>query len=410
MEQNEFKSRRQKLIDIIGISGMAILPATLSQNFYYVTGFPESNAVVVLIPQREQGQYILFCHTNNNQAEIYSTYEVDDVFSITELDDIIPGLLETCQRLYYPLGYDSNFDNKVIRWINQLKTQIHSSVPNQLLALDHILHEMRLYKTEAETDAMRAASQALVQVCKRAMQFCRPNLYEYELEAEIVHELIRNGCSYPPYPIVVAGGKNTNRLDYSKNNEVLNNNELVLVDVGVKLDYYTATITRTFPVNGFFTKPQKLIYELVLKAQQASINKIYPGNSWIEPHKAATEIITQELIQLDLLIGKFNTLIEEEAYKRFYPQQTCYWLGMDVRDCGNYKIDEVWRNLEPNMVMTVESRINILPSEDIAEEWWNIGICIKDNILITSTGHEVLTIDLPKASAEIENFMAILNS
>jgi len=401
MEPSEFKNRRQQLIDLIGIGGIAILPAIpvghnhQDSNFYYVTGLPKSAAIAVIIPQREQGQYILFCRTTDDLDSL--AYGADDVFSITEIDAIIPGLLETCQRLYYPIGYYPEFDNKIISWINQLRTQIHSSVPNQILALDHILHEMRLYKTEAEAETMRTASQFLIQAYKRAMRFCHPNLYEYELEAEIAHELIRNGCDYPLYPI--AGGKNV------YNDKILNDNDLVLMDVGVKLNHYTVTIARTFPVNGYFTKLQKLIYELVLKSQRAAINKIYPGNSWLEPHIAATEIITNGLIQLGLLIGKFNNLIEEEAYKRFYPQPTCNWLGMDFPDCGDYKVNEIWRNLEPNMVMTVESGIYIAPAEDIAEEWWNIGICIKDNILITSAGHEVLTADLPKASAEIEAFM-----
>ncbi|MBE9562124.1 MAG: M24 family metallopeptidase [Proteobacteria bacterium] len=395
MKKSEFKFRRQKLMDIIGIGGIAILPSTFLQNFYYITGFSQ-DAIAIIIPQREQGQYILFCQNN---LEIY---DADDIFSISDIDDIIPGLLETCQRLYYPIGYDSDFDKKIITWINTLKNQIYSNAPSELLALDHILYEMRLYKTEAEATAMRAASQVLVQAYKRAMQFCHHDLYKYELEAEIVHELIRNGCSYPPYPITIVGGN----YKFNDKDAVLEDNDLVKIDAGVRLENYAATITRTFPINGHFSKFQKLIYEIVFKAQHAAIKKIYPGNNWIEPHTAAVEIITEELIKLGLLIGKFNILIEEEAYKRFYPQKTCYWLGLDIYDNCDYKVNETWRDLEPNMVMSVEAGIYIPPAEDIAEEWWNIGICIKDNILITSAGHEVLTIDLPKARAEIEKFMA----
>ncbi len=400
MKISEFKYRRQQLIDIIGIGGIAILPATLCQNFYYLTGFLQPNAVAIIIPQREQGQYILFCQDESQN------YGVDDIFSITEIDNIILGLLETCQRLYYPIGYDSNFDNKVISWINKLRNQIYSNAPTEILALDNILHEMRLYKTEAEAEAMRATSQILVQAYKHVMQFCLPGLIERELEAELVHKLISNG-SNPLYPTTVAGGKNIIKRDYSDNKEILNDDDLVMVNVGTRSNHYASTIARTFPVNRSFTKLQKLIYELVLKAQQAAIYKIYPGNNWIEPHKAATEVITKGLIHLDLLVGKFNTLIEEEAYKRFYPYQTCHWLGMDINETANYKMNEIWRDLQPNMAMTVESGIYIPEAEDIAKEWWNIGICIKDNILITSTGHEVLTVDLPKASAEIEDFMAI---
>lgn len=399
MEPIEFKARRQKLIDIIGIGGIAILPAVILQNFYYITGLSQKNSIAIIIPQREQGQYILFCQDN------LAIYDADDVFSITDIDDIIPGLLETCQRLYYPIGYSAYFDKKIIKWINKLRNQIYSNVPRELLALDHILYEMRLYKTEAEFVAIRSASQILIQAYKRAMQFCQPNLYEYELEAEIVHELISNGCDYPPYPITIASGNY--KFNYTANNAILTDNDLVMINAGVKLNHYTATIARTFPVNGNFSKLQKLIYEIVLKAQQAAINKIYPGNNWLEPHTAAVEIITTELMQLGLLIGKFNILIEEEAYKRFYPYQTCWWLGLDIHDNCEYKVNEIWRDLQPNMTMSVESGIYIPPAEDIAEEWWNIGICIKDSILITSTGHELLTIDLPKARAEIENFMAV---
>ncbi|MFK5971153.1 MAG: M24 family metallopeptidase [Candidatus Marithrix sp.] len=399
MDKTEFKYRRQQLVDIIGIGGMAILPATLCHNFYYVTGFLQSDAVAIIIPQREQGQYILFCQDQSQ------TCGVDDIFSLTEIDNIILGLLETCQRLYYPIGYDSNFDNKIISWINKLRNQIYSNVPTEILALDNILHEMRLHKSEAEAEAMRATSQILIKAYKRVMQFCQPGLVECELEAELIHNLICNG-SNPLYPITIASGKNIIKRNYNDNNTILNDNDLVIIEAKTKLDHYVATIARTFPINRSFTKLQKLVYELVLKAQQAAIHKIYPGNNWIEPHKAATEVITKGLIELNLLVGKFNILVEEEAYKRFYPYQTCHWLGMDFNETANYKINEIWRDLKPNMAMTVESGIYISPAEDIAKEWWNIGICIKDNILITSTGHELLTVDLPKASAEIENFMA----
>jgi len=432
MDKSEFKKRRQKLMTLLCEGSIAILPAAPLQyrnrdvpypyrqdsNFYYLSGFPEPQALAVLIPEREQGQYLLFCREKDQYQETLSgnraglegacqIYGADDAFPITDIDEIVPGLMESCHRLYYPMGYYQEFDEQIIEWLNQLRGRVRAGVvaPTEVMALDYILHEMRLRKNDVEIHTIRAGAKVVIRAHKRAMRFCRPGLYEYEIEAEIVHELLHSGCREPAFPTMVAGGKNACILHYTANNAQLNDNELVLVDSGAELDYYASDITRTFPINGYFTKPQKIIYELVLKAQRAALSKIYPGNRWNEPFDAAARVITKGLIELGLLIGKLENLLDEEAYQRFYMYHIGHWLGMDVHDPGNYKIDEIWREFENGMVMTVEPGIYIPPAQDIEEKWWNIGIRIEDNVLITEGGHEVLTADLPKTVAEIEAFL-----
>ncbi len=434
MNNSEFKKRRQQLMEIMGEGSMAIIPAApehirncdlhypyrQDSHFYYLTGFPEAQALAVLVPQRKQGQYILFCREIQREKETWQgnraglegaceIYGADDAFPITDIEDIVPGLMESCHRVYYPMGYYQEFDDQVVEWMNQLRGRVRDGVvaPSEMVALDYVLQEMRLYKTEAEIEAIRASTFVSMRAHKRAMLFCRPGLYEYELEAEIVHELMRSGCRETAFPTIVAGGKNGGMCHYTANSDILNDDELVVVDAGAELDHYASDIARTYPINGHFTKPQKILYELLLKAQRAAINKIYPGNQWNEPYQASVEVITQGFIEIGLLVGKFDVLMEEEAYKRFYTQHHIgHWLGMDAHDQGNYKVDEVWRELEPNMVMTVEPSLSIPVQEDIAEEWWNINISIEDEVLITENGHEVLTADLPKTVAEIEALMA----
>lgn len=431
MDKTEFKERREELMNIMGSGSMAILPAAHKKirncdvyypyrqesNFYYLTGFPEPEALTVLIPERTQGQYFLFCREKNQDKEIWhghrcglegacEIYGADDAFPITDIDDIVPRLMENCRRLYYPMG--SEFDEKIQEWINELRGLAHFGVvaPNEIVTLDSVLHEMRLFKTEAEIQAISTAIDISIAAHKRAMRYCRPGLYEYQLEAEISHEFLRRGCRSPSYPSIVASGANAKTFHYTDNSSILKDGDLVLIDAGAEFDYYASDITRTFPVNGHFTEAQKSIYELVLKAQQAVMSKIRPGNQWNELNEVAVKVITQGLIELGLLVGDFDELLKQEAGKRFfYAQRVSHWLGMDVHDPGDYKIDDVWRELEPGMVMTVEPGIYIPISDDIPEKWWNISIRIEDNVLVTETGHKVLTAAMPKTVEEIEAFM-----
>ncbi|MCK5663626.1 MAG: aminopeptidase P N-terminal domain-containing protein, partial [Thiotrichaceae bacterium] len=400
MNKIEFKNRREELMGMMGEGSMAILSAATQKirncdvhypyrqdsDFAYLTGFPEPEALAVIIPEREQGQYILFCREKDHYdqhiglEDACELYGADDAFPITDIDEIVPCLLESCRCLYYPMGYSQTFDEQIINWINQLRARIRNGVvaPNEMVALDHILHEMRLFKSEAEEKAIRTAVDIGMRAHKRAMRFCQPGLYEYELEAEINHEFIRNGCRSPAFPSIVGGGKNACIFHYTENNCILNDGDLVLIDAGAEFNHYASDITRTFPINGHFSPAQKTIYELVLKAQQAALSKIYPGNQWNEVLKVAIDVITQGLIELGLLVGKFDALIEEEAYTRFYVPNIGHWLGMDVHDTGDYKVDNVWRELEAGLVMTVEPGLYITAAEDIAKEWWNIGIRIED--------------------------------
>lgn len=433
MDKDEFKDRRQRLMDMMGPDSMAILPTApervrnrsiyhgyrTDSDFYYLTGFPEPETLAVLVPGREQGQYILFCRERDQEQEAWhgrraglegacEQYGADDAFPITDIDDIIPGLMESCRRLYYPMGCYPEFDEKVLDWLNQLRNQARTGVviPQEIVTLDHVLHEMRLFKSEAEVSAIRQAIAISIQAHERAMRVCRPGLFEYMLEAELLHEFVRQGSRSPAYPSIVASGDNACILHYTDNTDVLEAGELVLIDAGAEFDYYAADITRTFPVDGHFSKPQKLVYNLVLQAQRAAIEQLYPGRYWDDPYKAAIEVITTGLKELGLLVGKLDTLIEEEAYKRFYMHRIGHWLGIDVHDVGDYKVDEMWRVLEPGMVMTVEPGLYIPASDDVPREFWDIGVRIEDNVLITTNGHEVLTAALPKTVAEIEALMA----
>lgn len=432
MDKTEFAQRRQLLMEMMGPSSMAILSTgplrTRNGNtdyryrpdsyFYYLTGFPEPEAIAVLIPEREQGRYILFCRERDPGKELWhgrraglegacDYYGADDAFPITDIDDIIPGLMESCRRLYYPMGHYATFDQQIMDWLNQLRGRIRTGVvpPREMVALDHLLQEMRLYKSPAEIAVMRTAADLTVRAHKRAMQCCRPGMYEYQLAAEIEYEFAKAGCQAPAYPTIVGGGANGCILHYIENSEPLQEGDLVLIDAGAEFDYYAADITRTFPINGRFSPSQKIIYELVLKAQKAALDTLYPGHHWDEPYQAAVQVITEGLRDLGLLVGKLEVLLEEEAYKRFYMHRIGHWLGMDVHDPGEYKVDNEWRLLEAGMVMTVEPGIYIPAADDIPQEWWNIGVRIEDDVLITEEGHEVLTAELPKSVWEIEELM-----
>ena len=434
MEKSEFERRRQQLVEMMGEGSIAMIPAAPEvirnrdvhyayrpdSDFYYLTGFPEPEALAVIVPEREQGQYILFCREKDKEKEIWhgkraglegacEIYGADDAFPITDIDDIVPGLMESSHRVYYPMGCNPELDEKVIGWMNNLRQQARKGVcaPREIFTLDHVLHDMRLYKSEAELQAIRAAIAITVRGHERAMQTCKPWLFEYQLEAELNYEFMYGGSRYPSYPAIVAGGANACTLHYTENDCILNDGDLVLIDAGAEFDFYAADITRTFPVNGVFSEPQKTIYNLVLAAQQAAIDKVRPDNRWDEPHEAAVKVITKGLKELGLLVGKLDTLIEEEAYKKFFMHRTCHWLGMDVHDVGEYKVEQAWRLLEPDMVMTVEPGIYIPAGmEGVPEEWWNIGVRIEDNVLVTEAGNEVLTKALPRSVEDIERLMA----
>ena len=433
MNRREFSRRRKQLMRMMGRDAIAILPTAPERirnrdaeyryrpdsDFYYLTGFPEPEAVLVLAPGRRQGEALLFCRERDPEKETWTgrragpegavaDYGFDDAFPIGDIDDILPGLLEDRERVFYTMGVYKDFDERLIGWINRLRAASRAGQrpPEEFVALEHLLHDMRLYKSAAELRAMRKAAQVAAAAHVRAMQACRPGMMEYELEAEFCHEFRRHGCEHAYTPIV-GGGENACILHYTENDARLNDGDLVLIDAGAEFDCYASDITRTFPVNGVFSKPQRALYELVLKAQRAAIRRIRPGAHWNQPHEAAVRTLTRGLVDLGILKGQPAKLVKDEAYRRFYMHRTGHWLGMDVHDVGDYKVGDEWRVLEPGMVMTVEPGLYIPPgSKGVAKKWWGIGIRIEDDVAVTRDGCEVLTDAVPKTVAGIEALMA----
>jgi Xaa-Pro aminopeptidase len=395
-------------------------PYRQNSDFYYLTGFVEENAVLALIPGRSQGEVILFCQEKDKTKELWTgilfgpeqaklQLEFDDAFPVGDIDDILPGLIEGRDRVYYAMGKDARFDQRVMEWVKTIRSRVKLGAhpPGEFLVLDHLLNEMRLIKSTAEIKLMDRAATISVAAHKRAMLATRPGLYEYHLEAEILHEFVSSGSRAPAYNSIIAAGENACILHYIENKEELRDGDLVLIDAGCEYEYYAADITRTFPVSGRFSPEQAALYNIVLNAQLEAINVIKPGTPWDEPHNITVRIITSGLLELGLLHGNLDELIAAEAYKPFYMHRSGHWLGIDVHDVGDYKIEANWRLLEPGMVTTIEPGIYVAPDNmDVAKKWRGIGIRIEDDVLITKSGNRVLTEGAPKTIAEIEAFMA----
>lgn len=433
MNRKEFERRRKRLMQMMGDDAIAILPAAPirlrnrdveysyrpDSDFYYLTGFPEPEAVMVLAPGRAHGEFILFCRERNLEQETWNgrragqegavaRYGADDSFPITDIDDILPGLLEHRERVFYTMGIHADFDQRVIGWVNRLRTQARAGIhaPGEFVALEHALHDMRLYKSRDEVKAMRKAAGISVEAHRRAMRACRAGMKEYQIEALLTQTFMEHGCRHAAYPSIVGGGVNGCILHYTENADTLNEGDLLLVDAGAEQECYAADITRTYPVNGHYSKAQRALYELVLASQYAAIDAVQPGHHWNEPHMAAVQVLTEGLVELGLLKGRVSTLIKKETYRRFYMHRTGHWLGMDVHDVGDYKIDDEWRILEPGMVLTAEPGLYIpAGSKGVAKKWWNTGIRIEDDVLVTRTGHEVLSGELEKEPDDIEALM-----
>jgi Xaa-Pro aminopeptidase len=315
--------------------------------------------------------------------------------------------MESCDRVYYTMGMYAEFDTRMAEWVNTLRAKLNRGVhtPQEFVALDHLLHDMRLYKSRSEISAMRKSAKVAVEAHKRAMRLTEPGLFEYEVEAEFRHEFRRNDAwvSYSP---IVAGGKNACILHYVENNVELKDGELLLIDAGCELDYYASDITRTFPVNGRFSPEQRAVYEIVLEAQHAAIEKTLVGNHWNEPHDAAVKVITKGLRKLGLLEGSLPKLIKDGAYQPYYMHRTGHWIGMDVHDVGDYKVGDEWRMLETGMVTTVEPGIYIGNSRKIPKAFRNIGIRIEDDVAVTNKGPDVLSKGLVTDPDDIESLMS----
>ena len=423
------QSRRARLAAQLG-DGIAIIatapeatrnrdthyPYRFDSYFYYLTGFTEPEAVAVLIGGAAP-RALLFCRDKDETREIWDgfrygpqaaqqTFAFDAAYSIAELDTRLPELMGNVGKLAYAVGFDPAWDARVLGWLNAVRSKARQGIraPAEIVDVRAMLDEMRLFKDNHEIDTMRRSGQIASDAHRRAMRATQPGRFEYEIEAELLHHFYAQGAQAPAYPSIVAGGANACVLHYVENRASLRDGDLLLIDAGCELDGYASDITRTFPVNGKFSAAQKDVYQIVLAAQDAAMASVCPGNTWIAPHQAAVRVLTQGMVDLKLLHGSIDELIESEAYSRFYMHRTGHWLGLDVHDAGEYKREGEWRALQAGMTLTVEPGLYIRPADDVPEALWHIGIRIEDDVLVTESGCEVLT-SAPKTVNEIEDWM-----
>ncbi|TCV84692.1 aminopeptidase P N-terminal domain-containing protein [Sulfurirhabdus autotrophica] len=425
-----YQERRHHLSDLMG-QGIAIIPTAperlrnrdshypyrFDSYFYYLTGFAEPESVLVLVAG-DIPKSILFCRDKDMEREIWDGFRYgpeaareafgfDETYSISKLDELVPKLLADQPTMFYGIGVDSHWDERMVAWLNRVREQSRSGVvaPSEIRDIRVPLDEMRLIKRPEEIHLMRRAAEISTGAHSRAMLATRPGRNEYEIEAELMHEFRRHGAESPAYTSIVAGGANACVLHYIANNAPLNSGDLLLIDAGCEMGGYAADITRTFPVSGKFSPAQKDLYEMVLASQAAAIAVSVSGHTWDEPHQAAVKVLAQGMIDFGLCKGTVDAVIESGDYKRFYMHRTGHWLGLDVHDAGEYKHEGKWRELQPGMALTVEPGCYVRPGDDVPEAFWNIGIRIEDDILVTVEGNEVLTAAAPKTVSEIESLM-----
>lgn len=429
----EYTRRRKQLMQMAGEQAILILPAAPERvrshdthypyrqdsDFWYLSGFPEPEAVLVLVPGRKHGEAILFCRERDAEREAWDgpregqegaveRYGMDDAYPIDDVDEILPGLLEGRSRVYYHFGRDVDFDLKLIGWLKRVREQVRHGAqpPHEFLELGHLLHEQRLFKSRDEIALMQQAADISVRAHRAAMRMVWPGVHEYELQAEVEREF-RAADAWPAYGSIVGTGSNACVLHYRANNARSRDGELVLIDAGAEYRGYAADITRTFPVNGRFTPAQRALHDLVGAAQAAALAQARPGVAYEAGHLAAVETLTEGLLRLGLLKGKLERNIADGHYKRFYRHKTGHWLGLDVHDVGDYRLAGDSRLLEPGMVFTIEPGLYVSADDTSVEaKWRGIGIRTEDNVLITADGHRVLTDALARSADEIEAEMA----
>jgi Xaa-Pro aminopeptidase len=424
------RSRRERLAQAIG-AGVAVIPTApervrnrdthypyrFDSHFYYLTGFPEPEAVLAIVGGSEP-QAILFCREKNEEREIWDGFRYgpaaarerfgfDQAHPIAALEGLLPKLLENQPALYYPMGADAGWDARVMSALNAVREKARAGVaaPERVQDVRSVVDEMRLVKDAHELAVMRRAARISAGAHRRAMQQARPGRNEYEIEAELLHEFRRNGAQFPAYSSIVAGGPNACVLHYVANDAPLRDGELLLIDAGCELDGYAADITRTFPVNGRFGGAQRDLYEVVLAAQLAAIAAVKPGNAWNDPHDAAVRVLAQGMLDLKLLSGTLDAVLEKETYKRFYMHRTGHWLGLDVHDAGEYKRSGKWRALAPGMTLTVEPGLYVRAAHDVPKALHDLGVRIEDDVAVTAGACEVLTAEAPKAVDDVEALM-----
>ncbi|MEN8425695.1 Xaa-Pro aminopeptidase [Acinetobacter schindleri] len=436
LTQAEFQERRDILAGEMGLRSIAIIatsPVALrnrdadykyraDSSFFYLTGFaePEAVAVIETFDSEEEGYtYSLFCRERDREMEIWNgyragvdgavdDYEADEAYAIDLLDEEILEKLQNKDKLFYRVGHSAEFDARVAKWIAQASGESRKgkSAPAQIVQLDRIVDEMRLHKDANEIELMQIASDISAEAHTRAMQTVRPGMMEYALEAELNYVFGKNGC-VPSYNSIVGGGENACILHYVENDKELKDGDLVLIDAACEYQFYASDITRTFPVNGKFSTEQKALYNIVLDAQIAAINAVQIGNSYKEPHNVAVRILVQGLLDLDIMQGNIEEIIETESFRQFYMHGTGHWLGMDVHDVGAYKTNGEWRSYEEGMVVTVEPGLYIAPDDETVDpKWRGIGIRIEDDVVATQNGPLVLTAKVVKTVEDIEALMA----
>ena len=433
IKQKEYARRRRQLMRMAGEDSIIILqaaPPRLRNNdvhyayrqnsdFLYLTGFREHSALLVMIPDEGEGRSILFCRSRDPEREMWDgrmaglesaveEYGMDEAYDFKEADKRLQELLHDRDRIYHDLGRDPLFDQRLIGWLNEFRGAARKTfhAPEEIHALDHMLHDMRVYKSRDELAAMRRAAKVAIEAHEQAMRSCRPGMNEAEIHAGLLHTFTRHHCE-PSYLPIVGGGVNACVLHYISNRDELSDGDLLLIDAGAEYDGYASDITRTFPVNGKFSPEQKELYEIVRSAQSAGIERARAGNQWQDVHDAAIRVATEGMVELGLLQNSVDEEIESGGYKHFYVHNTGHWLGLDVHDVGEYTIDGHSRELEPGMVMTIEPGIYIGPAEESVRECWRgIGIRIEDNVAITRDEPRILTDGLAKTPDEIEALMA----
>ena len=429
----EYARRRRQLMRMAGEDAILVLPAApvrvrshdthypyrQDSDFWYLCGFPEPDAVLVLVPGRKHGETLLFCRERDPEREAWDgprfgqdgaveSFGMDDAYPIEDLDEILPGLLEGRSRVYYHFGRDAEFDLKLIGWVNRVRAQVRHGAqpPHEFLELGHLLHEQRLFKSRDEIRLMDKAAAISVRAHQAAMRAARPGIHEYELQAE-VERVFRAADACPAYASIVGAGANGCVLHYVANTGKARDGDLVLIDAGAEYRNYAADITRTFPVNGRFTKEQRALHDLVGAAQAAALACARPGVAFAALHETVVEVLGEGLLRLGLLKGSLEKCIAGEHYRQFYRHKSGHWLGLDVHDVGDYRIDGQSRLLEPGMVLTIEPGLYVGADDtSVAAKWRGIGIRTEDDVLITADGHRVLTEGLARSADEIEAFMA----
>jgi Xaa-Pro aminopeptidase len=432
--RSELIARRQRYLDQIRSAGggVAVLPAAhvfirnndveheyrQDSDFYYLTGFDEPESVLVLSTEHPEHRAVLFLRRRDKDRETWDgprlgverapdALGIDAAFPIDELDKRLPDYLADVTDLHYRLGANPEFDKVILRAIEGVRRRARTGViaPSKIIDIARDVHEMRLHKTEAELDAMAKACEITRKAHLQAMHVAQPGRYEYEVEAEILRVYRAHGAERPAYGSIVGSGPNATILHYRKNDRQMQAGDLLLIDAGAEHGYYASDVTRTFPVSGRFTPAQRAIYDLVLASQLAAIETVKPGVPYLRPHERAVEVLTQGLIDLGIIRGPLPEAIEEGRYRPFYMHRTSHWLGMDVHDVGDYFSERKPRVLAPGMVLTIEPGLYFAVDADVDPKWRGIGVRIEDDIAVTDTGYRNLTVDIPKAAADLERLL-----